>query len=162
MWRSILSNRWRVRQDFSASCNNSLISVERVCSSTPGSNGSKRFRFSLGTKLSTGRPSYGPSPTFIMHSWGGFLQVCSVSSFNRLHRIWRARIRIKSGELSDGIRKCTNGPQVVHSELLFFLRTASNLKLWASTKSASSLPRAVVRGPKPNRSCARFRRRKTR
>jgi hypothetical protein len=38
------------------------------------------------------------------------------------------RARIKSGELSEGIKKCKNSPQVVHSELLFFLRGASNLE----------------------------------
>jgi len=73
MWRSILSSSSRVGVDFSASCNNSLSSVERVNSSTPPSNGLRGANLSLGMKWSKGRPSLRPIPRkLIMRSCAEF------------------------------------------------------------------------------------------
>jgi len=73
MWRSILSSSSRVGLDFSASCNNSLSSVERVNSSTPPSNGLRGANLSLGMKWSKGRPSLRPIPRkLIMRSCAEF------------------------------------------------------------------------------------------
>ncbi len=85
MWPSILSNSWRVGQDFSASCNNSLSSVERVSSSTPVSNGLKRLRLPLGLKMSTGRPSLRPIPHILI--------VPSCGEFYKAVLLFRARKR---------------------------------------------------------------------
>jgi len=136
-WRSIVSNRWRVAQDFSASCNKNLSSVERVCSSTPGSNGLKRFGFALGMKLSTGRPSYGPSPRLLCTHAVRFYKFVLLVRSTSCTAFGRCEQELNRENSLNGIRKCTNSPQVVHSELLFFFRGANSIRTRPKRTSVS-------------------------
>src|SRR5262249_34691375 len=107
MWRSIVSNRWRVTQDFSASSNNNLSSVVRVNSSTLLSSGLKGAKPSLGMKLSMGRPSLRPIPRpLMMHSCVKFYKcVLVVSAMGHAAAHSTNENKNRSREHSDGVTK---------------------------------------------------------
>src|SRR6516164_10422424 len=110
MWRSIVSNRWRVTQDFSASSNNSLSSV--VCnSSAPLSNGLKGAKLTLGMKLFMGRPSLRPIPrALMMHSCLKFYKCLLVVSATHAAAHLANENKNKSREHSDGVPQLQSSP----------------------------------------------------